>query len=208
MATPTVTELSQALEPVTDDPFIECIARELAAARNSTGRSPFGIDAPAGRSCRDMVPPSLPLRMLLTTDGSVTALLEASFGAPVAVETRSQAVDEGRLRRTAVLRLASDGRPLLRAASEVALDGLPAPARRALLAGDEPIGIVLREARLETRRELAPYNSDTATADDAAELCVVMGAPVFERTYRIVSRARRLATITERVPASLFAEVM
>jgi hypothetical protein len=32
MTTPTVTELPQALEPVTDDPFIECIARELDAA--------------------------------------------------------------------------------------------------------------------------------------------------------------------------------
>jgi chorismate-pyruvate lyase len=153
-----------------------------------------------------MQPPSLPLRMLLGTDGSVTALLEASFRAPVAVEIRSTAVDGGRLRRAAVLRLASDGRPLLRAATELALDDLPAPARGALLAGVQPIGTVLREARLETRRELVPYRADTATAEDAAELGVAQGTPVFERTYRIVSRARRLATVTERFPSSLFEE--
>jgi chorismate-pyruvate lyase len=142
--------------------------------------------------------------MLLNTDGSVTSLLEASFGARVAVETQTNTVVDGRLRRSAVLRLASDGRPLLRASSEIALECLPASARQALLTGERPIGTVLREARLETRRELTPYNSDTATAEDAAELGVVQGSPVFQRTYRIVSRGRRLATITERFPASLF----
>jgi chorismate-pyruvate lyase len=153
-----------------------------------------------------MAQPSLPLRMLLNTDGSVTALLEASFRAPVAVETRSTSVADGHLRRTAVLRNASDGRPLLRAASDLALDRLPPRARTALLTGEQPIGAVLREARLETRREVTPYRADTATADDAAELGVVQGTAVFERTYRVVSGSRRLATITERVPASLFEE--
>ena len=150
--------------------------------------------------------PSLPLRMLLTTDGSVTPLLEASFRSAVVVETRANAIADGRLRRTAVLRLASDGRPLLRAASELVLDGLPGPARTALVAGEQPIGTVLRTARLETRRELAPYRADTATAEEATDLGVRPGAPLFERSYRIVSRARRLATITERIPASLFEE--
>jgi chorismate-pyruvate lyase len=154
-----------------------------------------------------MPPPSLPLRMLLTTDGSVTALLEASFRSPVAVETLTNAVDGPRprsLRRTAVLRLAADGRPLLRARSVLAVDRLPAMARAALLEGEAPIGAILRDARLETRRELTPYVEDTATADDAAALGVDEGSPVFERTYRIMSFSRELAVVTERVPASLF----
>jgi chorismate-pyruvate lyase len=142
--------------------------------------------------------------MLLTTDGSVTALLEASFRAPVMADTRENAVEAGVLRRTAVLRLASDGRPLLRAVSEIALASLPESARAALLDGRQPIGTVLREAELETRRELAPYDAGTATPQDVAELGVLPGAPIFERSYRIVSGSRRLATITERIPASLF----
>jgi chorismate-pyruvate lyase len=153
--------------------------------------------------------PSLPLRMLLSTDGSVTALLEASFRAPVAVETRSNTVDQRQpraLRREAVLRHADTGRPLLRARSELALDRLPAAARAALLVGEEPIGIVLRDARLETRRELEPYTTDTATPVDAVELDVPVGSPVYERTYRIVSYSRHLAVVTERFPASLFDE--
>jgi chorismate-pyruvate lyase len=148
--------------------------------------------------------PSLPLRMLLSTDGSVTPLLEASFRAPVAVETRSNVVDHRSLRRTAVLRLSDDGRPLLRARSRLALDRFPPAARAALLVGDEPIGSVLRDARLETRRELLEITGDEATADDAADLEIAQGAPVFERTYRIVSRAREMAVVTERFPASLF----
>jgi chorismate-pyruvate lyase len=150
--------------------------------------------------------PSLPLRMLLTTDGSVTTLLEASFRAPVAVDTVSNAVAGIRprsLHRTAVLRNAETGDPLLRATSVLAVDRLPPAARNALLDGDEPIGTVLRQARLETRRELAPYRADTATPDDA-EALIEEGAPVFERTYRIMSFSRELAVVTERVPASLF----
>ena len=74
----------------------------------------------------------LPLRMLLTTHGSVTGLLEASVRAPVAVETITNAVDGARsrsLRRTAVLRLAADGRPLQRS------PGAPAWAVGVLMAG-------------------------------------------------------------------------
>jgi chorismate-pyruvate lyase len=119
------------------------------------------------------------------------------------------AVDElppRRLHRSAVLRLASSGRPLLRASSVLAVDRLPATARTALLAGDEPIGAVLRGARLATRRELGAYREATATADDAAVLGVDPGSPVYERTYRILSDSRELAVVTERVPASLFDE--
>ena len=106
--------------------------------------------------------PSLPLRMLLSTDGSVTALLEASFRAPVAVETLSNTVDGSRARSTGgrPARSRPTGRPLLRARSELALDRLPAAARAALLVGEEPIGTVLRDARLETRRELVPYTAE------------------------------------------------
>jgi chorismate-pyruvate lyase len=147
--------------------------------------------------------------MLMNTDGSVTSLLEASFSSPISVETRANTIDHSRprsLRRTAILRNAATGRPLLRASSELALDRLPSAARTALLHGSEPIGSVLRDARLETRREILHRTTDTATADDAAELGVAEGSPVYERTYQILSYSRRIAVVTERVPASLFAE--
>jgi chorismate-pyruvate lyase len=151
-----------------------------------------------------MSKPSPPLRVLLATDQSVTQLLESCFQSPVLIETHANTVAGGRLHRTAVLRLASDGRPLLRAASELELCALPGAAQRALVAGVQTIGTVLRETGLETRREIAPYLADTATAEEATDLALRPGAPLFERTYRIVTGTRRVATITERIPASLF----
>jgi len=63
---------------------------------------------------------------------------------------------------------------------------------------------VLRDAKMETRRELVSCIADPATDDDAAALGVDVGSPLYERTYRILSSARQLAVVTERVPASLF----
>ena len=58
---------------------------------------------------------NLPLRMLVGTDGSLTALLEASFEAPVEVRTVANAVD-GRLPTPAELELEPGGPVLWRRA--------------------------------------------------------------------------------------------
>jgi chorismate-pyruvate lyase len=157
---------------------------------------------------------TLPVRMLLHTDGSVTALLEASFGAPVTVETLVNDIDDRLptplelelaphlpvLWRRAILRV--DDRPVLRASSIIALDRLHARARAALVAGNEPIGKVLQG--LDTRRELHSSTVGTATAADRAELDLERGERVHARTYRILSAARPLTVVTERIPASIF----
>jgi chorismate-pyruvate lyase len=158
--------------------------------------------------------PSLPLRMLLHTDGSVTTLLEACFGAPVTVETLANEIDDrlpapielelapGRpvLWRRAILHV--DDRPVLRASSVIALDRLHARTRAALAAGNEPIGTVLRG--LDTRRQLLAGSAGEATRADRDELGLDDGVLVHARTYRILSAARPLAVITERIPASIF----
>jgi chorismate-pyruvate lyase len=157
---------------------------------------------------------SLPVRMLLHTDGSVTALLEASFGAPVTVETLLNDIDDRLptpleleqethrpvLWRRAILRV--DDRPVLRASSIIALDRLHARARAALVAGNEPIGRVLRD--LDTRRELLTSTAGTATDADRAELDLDPGERIHARTYRILSAGMPLAVVTERIPASIF----
>ena len=157
---------------------------------------------------------SLPLQMLPHTDGSVTTLLEACFGAPVAVETIANEVDD-RLPTPLELELAPhrpvlwsqvvlhvDDRPVLRASSVLALDRLDHRAREALLAGDEPIGRVLRS--LDTHRELLARDCGEPIAPDQLDLGVEPGELVHSRTYRILSGARPLAVVTERIPASIF----
>jgi chorismate lyase len=156
----------------------------------------------------------LPVRMLLNTDGTVTSLLEACFGAPVVVDTIANEVDDRLptplelevephrpvLWRQVVLRI--DDRPVLRASSVLALDRLDDRARAALLAGDEPIGTVLR--RFDTRRELLSQAVGEATAADELDLGVDPGERVHARAYRILSAGRPLAIVTERIPASIF----
>jgi chorismate-pyruvate lyase len=157
---------------------------------------------------------NLPLRMLVGTDGSLTALLEASFEAPVEVRTVANAVD-GRLPTPAELELEPGGpvlwrravlevdeEPVLRASSVLALDRVAPAVRGALLAGAEPIGSVLRGT--EVRRELLAAAATGATAADAAELDVDVGAPMLERVTRILSSGRPLAVVTERIPATIF----
>ena len=157
---------------------------------------------------------SLPVRMLLHTDGSVTALLEASFGAPVTVETLVNEIDDRLptpieldlahnrpvLWRRAILRV--DDHPVLRASSIIALDRLDARARAALVAGNEPIGRVLQA--LDTRREMLSSTAGTATDADRDELELDVGERVHARTYRILSAARPLAVVSERIPSSIF----
>jgi chorismate lyase len=156
----------------------------------------------------------LPVRMLLHTDGTVTALLEACFGAPVVVDTIANEVDDRLptpielelaphrpvLWRQVVLRI--DDRPVLRASSVLALDRLDDRARAALLAGAEPIGSVLR--RFDTRRQMLAGAAGEATAADQLELDLDPGERVHARTYRILSASRPLAIVTERIPASIF----
>jgi chorismate-pyruvate lyase len=157
---------------------------------------------------------SLPLRMLLHSDGTVTSLLEACFGAPVVVETIANEVDD-RLPTPLELELAPhrpvlwrqvvlhvDDRPVLRASSVLALDRLDDRAIAALLAGDEPIGTVLR--RFDTRRQLLAGSSGEASAADQLDLGVEPDALVHTRTYSILSAGRPLAVVTERIPASTF----
>jgi chorismate-pyruvate lyase len=142
---------------------------------------------------------SLPVRMLLSTDGSLTSLLEAAFGAPVEVETPANLVDHrlptplelelepGRpvLWRRSGLSVA--GEPVLRASAALALDRFDTRACCALLEGREPIGRILRD--VETRREL---------------LAIAEHDAGFERTTRIIGGGRPLAIVTERIPASIF----
>jgi chorismate-pyruvate lyase len=157
---------------------------------------------------------TLPLRMLVGTDGSLTALLEASFEAPVEVRTVANAVD-GRLPTPAELELGPgrrvmwrravlqvDGEPVLRASSVVALDRIDHHLHSPLLAGAEPLGGVLRDT--EVRRELLAATETEATAADVADLGVHEQTPMLERVTRILSAGQPLAVITERIPATIF----
>jgi beta-ribofuranosylaminobenzene 5'-phosphate synthase len=108
-------------------------------------------------------------RLLLTSDGTITPMLEQIVGERV-VTARLDQSPAPTDPETAALLAASDGRSLLtrathlvgavtgtvyvRARSVLAVDAMPPPLRADLLGTDEPIGRLLRRHRVETFREI------------------------------------------------------
>ncbi len=155
-------------------------------------------------------------RLLLTTDGTVTAALAAIAGEPVAVHTLSQhtvaiADDDAELdlwaggevlERNVLLHGAGSGTPLLYGASRIVAHRLPRPARDALLGGDIAIGLVLRAHRIETFR--VPLSVGIKPASAAAAELLGPGLMCW-RTYAINAGGRPLMIVHEQFPATGFA---
>lgn len=108
-------------------------------------------------------------RLVLTTDGTVTPMVEHIVGEPVVnarlVQSYGPVEDDSRhllgamddvefLSRTTDLVGARSGTVYIRAASVVRPHVLPAAVRAGMLRAEEPIGRLLRAHRVETFREL------------------------------------------------------
>lgn len=156
-------------------------------------------------------------RILVGTDGTVTHILEAYADEPVEVVKLLQVFDTAKggdahlgvsgqdevLRRGVVLRGRRTKRNLLYAEVVVVV----ARAEPALLDGlvttDKPIGILLRENRTETFREILVVDREPA-GPCGAHLGVAPDAELISRTYRIVARQQPVVLVTEKFPADCF----
>lgn len=147
------------------------------------------------------------LRVLLTTDGTVTNSLEAFFWEPVAVEPVLQeelslehaapfieleAGDRVLLRRVR-LRGVNSKTVYVKAESLIRFDLLPANFQSDLKAKKLGIGELLRDCGLETYREILEVGCDDKSQD-------------LWRTYRIVMDHRPFIQITEHFPLAVFSE--
>jgi len=164
------------------------------------------------------------LRVLLTTDGTVTETLAAFHGEPVGVDVLSQGYRdyEGRanreleapvgtrmLERTIALVGTQSGRRYAAAWSRIVPGLLPPGLQEGLLAEKEPLGQLMRNHRLETFREVvacgrcaageAPYLGIRC----AAALGVDPGAGTVWRTYRVTTGGRPILSITEFFPEAM-----
>jgi len=168
-------------------------------------RPPGSADVPAGAAPVD--PAGLPpfLRVLLAVDGTVTEVLEAWFGEPVAVEKLRMAVEAGRAAdRAVVLKGARTGRRFAHAVSALDLDALPAAMRQGLSKGTRGIGQLMRDERLETYRELGPVWAEPAGALAPALHCAPENT-LIGRRYAIWMAGRPAIRIVERFPLALYA---
>lgn len=152
------------------------------------------------------------LRVLLTTDGTVTKSLESYFWEPVKVETLAQgwitlAEDKPEIARTRgdkvwqrQVRLVGQKSKTeyAQAQSHICADQLPAHIREALEAGKVGIGELLRECGLETYRQITCVGS---TPDDGRASAA---AGTVWRSYRIVMGHQPFIQIREEFPVSVY----
>lgn len=156
-------------------------------------------------------------RVLVSTDGTVTHILEAYAGERVAVVKLVQAFDtsdagdaalavpgdEKVLRRRVLLRGVTSGRNLLHAEAVVVLDRIDPAVLDGLLATDQPIGVLLADNRTETFREILTVGCEPA-GSVGEHFGVSPDSELVSRTYRIVANGQPVILITEKFPREFF----
>lgn len=157
-------------------------------------------------------------KILLTTDGSVTRILEVLTKKPVVIETKVKTIikaDEdlaralkikfGEAVNFRVVHLKNpDDRALVFAKSWTPMKGLSNAIKRDLTSADIPIGKILIKHKIETRREI--MSIDTINADDemVEAFNVKFGDLMLSRYYNIIHEAKILIRINEVFPISRF----
>lgn len=145
------------------------------------------------------------LRICAGTDGSVTQLLEALTGKSVEVQTLEQSlikatqeiarlleIKAGKEVNRRVVTLSVDGVIYALAKSLAPVERLPEGMREQLMKADVPIGRILREHRLETRRDI--LDIEVIRSDFFGSM------PVLSREYKIIYKNKVLMWINECFP--------
>ena len=145
------------------------------------------------------------LRICAGTDGSVTLLLELLTGKAVNVKTLEQCVvkatleiaklldiDEGDEVNSRLVTLSADGVVYVLAKSLSAIKRMPQEVRSDLMRADIPIGKILREHKLETRRDILKM--------EMLRSGFFGDVPVLSREYRIIYKGKALMWINECFP--------
>ncbi|MFN9646406.1 MAG: chorismate pyruvate-lyase family protein [Cyanobacteriota bacterium] len=156
-------------------------------------------------------------RILLTTDGTVTEILEAFSGESIRVVKLHQDVTtleravaslelpwgEPVLRRSILLQGHMSLVNFLYADSIIALNRLTEGVRDGLLTSKKGIGMLILEHRIETFKEILDCGIEPA-AGLADYFQVEAEASLIYRTYRMLSGGRPIMVITEKFPSSYF----
>lgn len=155
-------------------------------------------------------------RILLTTDGMVTEMLEAYLGEKMVVTRLAQTVsdepvspelrvgaDDQVWTRAILLQGDQSGRVCLYARSSIVANRLPAQVRRGLEAGRKPIGQLLLESRVESYREILACD-----LEPAGELAEYFGISpddqLLSRSYLVSAEHRPVMLIEEKFPRDAF----
>uniref|UniRef100_A0A7C3RBT5 DUF98 domain-containing protein n=1 Tax=Archaeoglobus fulgidus TaxID=2234 RepID=A0A7C3RBT5_ARCFL len=155
-------------------------------------------------------------RILMSTDGSITAIIEAVTQKKVQVETIEQKiiradkelaelleVDEGDEVNYRVVYLKADGEIYAKAISFTPLKRLENSFKEDLMRADIPIGKIMKKHNIEARREIIWSRIENADSKLADELRIA-DKRVISRNYNIIHRGKILINITEFFPVERF----
>lgn len=157
---------------------------------------------------------SLFQKILLATDGTVTDLIGLYTGESIRVKKLEQAIREELA--PPALKCAGPTRLLIRrillsgasknylfADSVFVFERFSKSIQEQLLNTDKPIGLMWKEERLETYREIVEQKVEPC-ADAAKHFELPASAPFVSRTYLIHHSGLPLGAITEKWPVGLF----
>ncbi|MEE8167507.1 MAG: chorismate pyruvate-lyase family protein [Candidatus Hydrothermarchaeales archaeon] len=152
-------------------------------------------------------------KILLTTDGSITRILEAVSGEEVEVVTEKQEVISASLEVAAdlsirdgeevnyrVVNLKNSKGVLAHAVSYAPLHRLKKDFREDMMRKDMPIGRIMSELQMEARREIKSFQA----VESNKRLSTIFGIPehstLLKRQYHIIHGGETLISITEFFP--------
>lgn len=146
------------------------------------------------------------LRICAGTDGSITYLLELLTRSQVHVVTQCQVVQKATRKEATLLKikrgdpvnhrqvlLMADDVPYVWAYSLTPIIPLPLKIKADLMQADIPIGRILRNYKLETRRDIQKIETLKGSG-------IFMGLPVISREYFIIHGGNILMWINEQFP--------
>ncbi|MDT8358500.1 MAG: chorismate pyruvate-lyase family protein, partial [Methanomicrobiaceae archaeon] len=160
-------------------------------------------------------------KVLLSTDGSVTQILEMITGHPVRIRTLVQEirpaaediaimldVSPGSDINFRVVELydGSSGEVLVHAVSHTPLERLDPSFRSDLMKADIPIGKIIRKHHIESRREITCAREIYADDLLSRTFHICNHEPLLNRSYRIIHHNRPLIAIEETFPYNAFTE--
>lgn len=156
-------------------------------------------------------------RILMTTDGSVTVIIEAITQKEVKVQTVEQKIVKadkkisklldvkvGEEVNYRVVYLKVDGEIYAKAVSYTPVKRLDDSFKEDLMRADIPISRIMKKHGIEARREIKWSKIINADKSLSEELGINEGGEVIVRNYNIIKGGRILINITEFFPAEKY----
>lgn len=156
-------------------------------------------------------------KILLTTDGSITRILEALSGEEVKVETGTQRIinanksiakllniNEGEDVNYRVVNLKNSKKTLVHAISYTPIKRLKNEFKEDIMKRDLPIGKIMSKLKIEARREINYFEITKASKKLANIFKIPINSLLLKRNYNIINQGKIMINITEIFPYEEF----